>query len=45
MANPIHISWAKQWPGILNENPEFKVTFFNELTKIGIAFADGNLTK
>ena len=42
MANPIHISWAKQRPGILNENPEFKETFFNELTKIGISFADGN---
>ena len=42
MANPIHIGWAKEQPYILNENPEFKETFFNELTKMGISFADGN---
>ena len=42
MANPIHIGWAKEQPYILNENPEFKETFFNELTAMGISFADGN---
>ena len=42
MTNPIHISWANEQPYILNENPEFKEAFFNELTKMGISFADGN---
>ena len=38
MADPINVSWAKQYPEILDENPKFKEDLFNELAEIGISF-------
>jgi len=38
MADPINVSWAKQYPEILDENPKFKEDLFNELAEIGIFF-------